>query len=148
MKGTVITCSEIAISFSVLSQQTCYSTFCCEYIWEVLLKNMSSLAFIHKGWMANTVFRPQTVVFYYNRSNMQSRHMFSCFAFSPLPLLFLCVFFVCLSLIQNERWQSFWLIISAFSLLIPHTSFWCFFFVYFICAVISTIALVYFCLFF
>lgn len=53
----------ITISFSVLSQQNCYSTFCCEYIWEILLKNMSSLAFIHREWMANSVFRPRTVVF-------------------------------------------------------------------------------------
>lgn len=89
--------SEITISFSVLSQQTCYSTFCCEYIWEVLLKNMNSLAFIHRGWMANNVFRPLTVVL--NTTDLTCCPSIWCFLVFPFPPCRFCFpvyFFVCL----------------------------------------------------
>lgn len=150
VKGVRIPCSEMTISFSVLSQHTCFSTFCCEYIWEVLLKNMSGLAFIHRRVNGHQCLQTSDCCVWYNSSNTAndvSLSLFSCSSLSPPPLLFLPVFSLCLSLILEKRWQSLCLIVSAFVLLIPTVLCWgglCIF----ICAVNSNVILVHFCLVF
>lgn len=113
-KGVTVPCSEITISFSVLSQHTRFSTFCCEYFWEILLKSMNGLALIHRGVNGQKCFQTTACCVCYNSSNTAQAndvflcscflvlvYLFSCSSLSSPPLLFLSVF----SLSQSLIWK-------------------------------------------